>query len=299
MATRSSPKHFYRRRRRFYVGPFREAPPTGPSPWIEYIGEVGFVTNTTAGLTSVIAVTGDGVPYGDVLVVYGACDNTGSGGIATTIAVADNSSQPGTANVYSLQTPQAIADPVGASVGQQGFFVVCPVTRRILAADTITITYGNSTAAKAINIQQFRGVRRDVPVLASSYARQDNQTGQSVSVATGAGPTIIGQVACALVAVEGGTADAFTQDTDTTGGAWVGLTRRGSGTTTSGSTLNSVYKRVTATGTQTYDHATMLGTARDHCAAILVLDIAPTPGAQFTIRPAGRNWQPIARRRGR
>jgi hypothetical protein len=248
-------------------------------PAVLYVKEVGFVTNTTGGGTSDITVAAGGVPIGDTIVIYGACDNTGSAGAATTISVADNSDNSGTANTYTLQTPQAIADPGAASAGQQGFFVVCPVTRSLDAGDTITITYGNTTTAKAINAQQFTGAHTTTPVLSGSYARQDNQTGQAVSVA--ATPDMNGQVVCALVAVEGGTADSFTQDTDTTDGAWVTLTRRGSGTTTSGSTLNSTYKYVQNTGTpsaQTYDHSTMLGTARDHCAAILVLDCQPITG---------------------
>ncbi|HVE28333.1 MAG TPA: hypothetical protein VNC22_23155 [Sporichthya sp.] len=248
-----------------------------PGPEISYVKEVGFVTNTTAGTTSAITVAAGGVPAGDTIVIMGSCDNTGTSGAATTISVADNSTQPGTANTYTLQTPQAIADPGAASAGQQGFFVVCTVTRALAAADTITITYGDSTAAKAINAQQFHNVNLTTPVLASSYNRQDNQTGQSVSVATGVAATKYGQVVLAIVAVEGGTADTFTLDTDTTAGVWTSFTRRGSGTTTSGATLNSAYKIVNAAGSQTFDGATMLGTARDHAAAILILDVAVTP----------------------
>jgi hypothetical protein len=263
-------------------------------PVVLYVKEVGFVTNTSAGTTSAITVAAGGVPIGDYLVIYGACDNTGTNGVATTISVADDSNNAGSANTYTLQTPQAIADPGAAAAGCQGFFVVCPVTRSLDAGDTITITYGNSTTAKAINCQQFTpSISGNISVLASSYARQDNQTGQSVSVAAGTNPTMAGQVVCTLVAVEGGTADAFTQDTDTTNGTWVTLTRRGSGTTTSGSTLNSTYKALTAAGAQTYNHATMLGTARDHCAAILVLAPPPITGtvaqtlANFTSTASG------------
>ena len=236
--------------------------------WGEYVKEVGFVTNTTAGTTSAITVATGGVPIGDVIVIIGACDNTGTNGAATTISVADNSSQAGTANTYTLQTPQALADPGAASAGQQGFLVVCPVTRALLAADTVTITYGNSTTAKAINAQQFTKVRLGTPVLSGTYAHQDNQTGTTVSVA--ATPTFSGQVMIAGTMVEGGTADTFTPDSDTTSGTWVTLTRRGSGTTTSGSTLNSQYKLIRATNAVTYDPT--LGTSRDHCAAVLILD---------------------------
>lgn len=239
---------------------------------VTYVKEVGFVTNTTAGTTSTITVAAGGVPVGDTIVIYGACDNTGSSGVATTISVGDNRSG---SNVYSLQTPQAIADPGAASAGIQGFFVVCPVVVALQAGDIITITYGNSTTAKAINAQQFHGDASTPTVVSGTYTTQNNQTGTTNTVA--ATPTGAGQAVCALIAVEGGTADSFTEDSDTTNGNWVTLTRRGSGTTTSGATLNSVYKIVTASGAQTYNPA--LGTARDHCAAILVLESITPPAA--------------------
>ncbi len=250
-------------------------------PAVLWVKEVGFVTNTTGATSDTITVASGGVPIGDTIVIFGACDNTSTSptGGATTIAVADNSNNAGTANTYTLQTSQAIADPGAASAGQQGFFVVCPVTRSLDAGDTITITYGNSTGAKAINAQQFTGVNTTTPVLASSYTTQNNQTGQVVTLS--ATPDTHHQAVCVLVAVEGGTADAYTEDADTTDGPWVTLTRRGSGTTTGGSTLNSAYKLVNNTGTpsaQSYGTATSLGTSRDHCAAILILDTQPITG---------------------
>lgn len=237
-----------------------------------HVKEVGFVTNTTGATTSAITVAAGGVAVGDTIVIYGAADNSGVSGVATTIAAADN--HAGTTNVYTLQTPQAIADPIGSAAGSQGFFLVCPVTTALSAGDVITITYGDSTVAKAINAQQFRNVNTTTPVLAGTYARDDNETGQVVSLA--ATPTKAGQIVCTLVSVEGGTADAFTQDADTTNGVWVTITRRGSGSTTGGITNNSTYKSVSASGAQSYGTATMLGTARDHCGAILVLDTPST-----------------------
>ena len=244
------------------------------NPTATRMKEVGFVTNTTAGLTSAITVAAGGVPAGDFILIRGSCDNTGASGAATTISVADNSSQSGAANTYTLQTPQAIADPGTASAGQQGFMVTCLLTRALLAGDVITITYGNSTAAKAINAQHYTGVNKTAPVF--GYARQDNQTGQAVSLS--AQPTQIGQTVATLVAVEGGTADTFSQDADTTDGTWTTITRRGSGTTTSGATNNSADKKVTGLSAQSYGTATMLGTARDHCAAIIVIDNAINEG---------------------
>lgn len=245
--------------------------PTG----VEYVKEVGANTSTTSNTTLALTVAAGGVPVGDCIVVLGSCDNSGASGVATTISVADNSTQPGAANTYTLQTPQAIADPGAASAGQQGHASVCIVTRALLAGDTITITYGNNTTAKVANAQQFSGVHLSVPVLPGSYTTEDNQTGQAATVS--ATTTRLGQMVIAGRCVEGGTADTFNADTDTTRGLWTAFTRRGAGTTTAGATLNSVYKLPNDTGAQTWDGATMLGTARDHCGFILILQPRPMP----------------------
>lgn len=241
-----------------------------------FVKEVGVVNNASAGTTSAITVAAGGVPVGDVIVILGACDNTGASGAATTISVADN--HAGTNNVYTLRTPQAIADPGAASAGQQGFIVHCPVTTALSAGDTITVTHGNSTTAKAIIAEQFTGLRTDSGLfLPGSYATDDNETGQVVSIATT--PSRAGQLVIGLVAIETNASDTFTADSDTTNGSWVTFTSRtgDGGTAGTSSTVRGFYKIVTAPGTQTWDGATMLGTSRDHCGAIVTLDIPSDP----------------------
>ena len=162
--------------------------------------------------------------------------------------------------------------------GQQGFFVVCPVTTPLDAGDTITVTYGDSTAAKAVAADQWTGINTSTPVLASSYAHTDSESTQDVTVAPGVDPTKHGQVVLTLVAVEGPISDSFTEDADTTDGSWTSLSRYGSGAAATASTLNRAYKIVDhpsgAPSAQAYGTATMLGTSRDHCAACLILDLA-------------------------
>ena len=117
-----------------------------------------------------------------------------------------------------------------------------------------------------------------------SYARRTTKTGQSVSVATGVAPsTRAGRAGPARRRRRH--CGRFTQYTDTTNGTWR-RTRRGE-TTTSGVTLNSAYKLVTAGGAQTYDHANHAGTARitapPCCARKSVVTVTGTPAT--TERP--------------
>lgn len=250
---------------------------------IGYIKQIGTVANTTGATTAAITVAAPGVVAGDTIVISGSSDNSGTNGAVQTISVADNSAQAGTANTYTVQTPHGIADPGAANAGQEGWLAVCVVTRPLATGDTITTTFANSTAAKAIRADQYSGVLTSTPVLAGTYTHTDNQTTTSTSVA--ASPNAPGQAFIGAVCVEGGTADSFTQDSDTTNGTWVNPGRIGAGTTTSGATLNPIYKIVTASGAQTYNPT--LGTARDSTSVALVLDKAPiTATAAVTLAGA-------------
>lgn len=241
-----------------------------------FVKEVGAATSTTAGTTLAITVAAGGVPTGDVIVIVGASDNSGASGVATTVSVADN--HAGTTNAYTLRTPQGIADPGAASAGAQAFIVHCPVTTALSAGDTITITLGNTTTSKAAAAEQFSGLRTDSGLfLPGSYATDDNETGQVVSLSTT--PSRAGQLVVGCVAIEGLAADSFTNDSDTTNGSWNALTARygDTGTAATSMGVRGFYKIVNAPGTQTWGSATMLGTSRDHCGAICTLDIPSDP----------------------
>lgn len=241
-----------------------------------FVKQVGTVTNTTAATTSAITVAAGGVPVGDMVIIVGSHDNSGTNGAVQATTITDTRG-----NDWRVIEPHAIADPGAANAGQEGWIAYAAIAVALQAGDTITISYPTSTAAKAIRADQFHNVG-----LLIGYANQDNQTGQAVSVAVTA--TLEGQLVIGGVMVEGGTADTFNQDADTTNGSWVNPGRLGSGTTTSGATLNPIYKIVTDFGVQTYDGATMLGTSRDHCAALAVFAVIP-----YASRRTGRT-----RRRG-
>lgn len=231
---------------------------------IEFVKQVGTVTNTTSGTTSAITVAAGGVPVGNSVVILASHDNSNTA-VAGAIQVTSVADTRG--NTWNTTT-HAIADPGAANAGQEGWIAWANIVVALQAADTITITYAITVPAKAIRADEFKYMGGLV-----AQATQDNQTGQSVSVDIT--PTGIGQLVIGGVATESGTADAFTQDADTTNGAWVNPGRLGSGTTTGGATLNPIYKIVTAPGAQNYGGATMLGTSRDHAAMLAVFACLP------------------------
>lgn len=222
------------------------------APYTEFIGEIGGNTSNTSGTTLAITTTRD-VEVGDFILIGVAADNSGTSGAARTVTCADNSAQPGTANSYSSTQINRTAASA-ANDGSTGTILRSNVTRKVPAGSTITITFSGAVVAKAASAACFRNAFG--PNISSVTA-----TGATTSTSVAPIPTAAGQLVFCVTAVEGGTADTFTEDADTLNGSWVSLTRRGAGTTTSGQTVNCAFKIVNASGTQTYNPT--LGTARD------------------------------------
>ena len=238
---------------------------------ITWVKEVGFVTNNTTGLTSVVAVAAGGVPVGDICIATVSADNTGASGAAQTLAVTDPRGNTWTVEAASLNNGGS------ANTGIVGWIAWSRITTALVAADNITFTWGTTTVAKAINVQQFHGLlAAGTPVVTQAATSQSATT--PLVAAT---PTLAGQLIVALTAVEGGTADSYTEDNDTVDGTWVTITRRGSGTTTAGATLNAAYKISSGVTAQTYNPT--LGTARRSASKIAVfaaaLSIVPLAGS--------------------
>jgi hypothetical protein len=208
-------------------------------------------------------VAAGGVPIGDFCVAFVAVDNSGTSGALPGLTVTDPRG-----NTWTVETG-SLNDPGAASAGAAAYIAWTRVTTALVAADNITFTWGTAAAAKGIAVEQFRRLKPASPVVTSAAA-QNSTTAPSVS----ATPTRTGQLACAVVAVEGQTSDTFTQDADTTDGAWVGLTKRGSGTTQAGMVVYPAYKQIAAAGTpaaQTYNPT--LGTTSDSASKIVVFAV--------------------------
>jgi hypothetical protein len=236
------------------------------SPSITYNGprlvaDRGSTANTTAGTTTLVDLAaGASITVGNYLIARVSVDNSGSSGAATTLAVTDTRS-----NTWTVSTA-ANNDPGAAAAGVTSYYAYAKVENAYSDGDDITFTWGNSTTAKAVVIEEWAKVHSVTPIVVAATTATGSSTTPSISRT----PTVAGQVFYGLLSVESGTADTYTEDADTTEGSWVSLTRAGAGTTTGGQTVAGAYKRVTGTSAQTWNPT--LGTSRDWAQIAFVLN---------------------------
>lgn len=234
---------------------------------IAKVADRGTTANTTAEGSTVVTLTGN-VSTGNYLIARVAVDNSGGGGAAPGLSVS------GTAgNTWTVLGP-ALQDPGAASAGMTCFICYAYVTNAPVTGNTVSFDWTGTPTAKAIVLEEWSGIDDTNPIAATAATFIGATTTPSRTIV----PTASGQLVYAALAVEGGTADTYTKDSDTTNGSWVLLTRAGAGTTTSGATINGEYKLVTATGTQTYNPTI---TARDW-AGIGVVFAVGTPATPKT-----------------
>lgn len=211
-------------------------------PGIRWVREVGTaIANTTGAASTAFTVGASGAQVADLLVAWVAVDNSGTNGAEPGLTVTDTGSNTWTTEAVALN------DPGAANAGIAGYIAWTVVKTALVNANTITFTWGTgSPVAKGIVVNEFRGA-------AGLVIDQTTATGTSTSPSASRTATGSNQLVVGCIAVQCGTADAFTQDTDLTSGVWTGITRSGAGTTTSGATVAGAWKVVSASGAQTYD----------------------------------------------
>lgn len=241
---------------------------TGPLlPGIQRVAERGSVANTTAASSTAVDLPAAGsIEVGHYLIARLAVDNSGASGAATTVGVSDPRG-----NTWTVGAA-ANVDPGAASAGMSCFIAYCKVTSAYTNGDDITFNLGASTTAESIVIDEFSGIHATTPVAVA----QTTATGTSTTPSIARTPTAAGQMVFAAVAIEGPQADTYTQDTDTTDGPWIGLTKLGGVNATAdlNATIAGAYKVVTGTTAQTYNTTI---TSRDWAAVALVFAPAPPP----------------------
>ncbi len=124
-------------------------------------------TTVTASFTSNVAAGS--------LIVLGWSANTTS----LTATVADNSSQSGSANVYT-------ATPVRVTSTMNGGGAYCKVTRPILSSDVITVTLSASATRKGLTSQVWNMTNGN-PVLNTTAALVDSDTSSPVGASSSTG----------------------------------------------------------------------------------------------------------------
>jgi len=237
-------------------------------------GSTQNLTSETSTLVDLAA--GASITVGNYLIARIAIDNSGTSGAATTAAISDPRGHTWTVGSAANQ------DPGNANAGISVRICYVKVTSAYSNGDDITFTWGNSTTAKSIVIEEWSGIHATTPVAVAELGSNGASAFPSVTRT----PTAAGQMAYGALATEGPTGDTHDQADDPTDGTWLNLTRLSTtdGTATNNATVFGGYKLVTGTGLQTFNPFI---TSRDWAAMLIVFDAAaaggPTPSVVATV----------------
>lgn len=190
--------------------------------------------------------------------------NFTDGALAIICIAADNSSSGGSTNNIDSVTDSLgnkwvartlpIFDNGAASAGVQGaIFTTDQSAGTITSTTDITISFSaKSTTAKTVAwLEVTAGAGKKAMFLTGA-----NSTGQASSTS----PTVttssieVGDLVVAMVAIEAGTSNSYTDDADTTNGTWSAAQYAEIGTTSAGSALGVQTKvQTTTASTQTFN----------------------------------------------
>jgi hypothetical protein len=223
---------------------------------------------TSSQSTAVDLPDGGDIAVGNVLIARLAMDNTGGGGQATTVSISDPRGNTWTVGAAANQDPGAAAAGVSCRIAY------CVVENAYTDGDDLTVEFGNNTAADSTVVEEWANIDTVAPVAVAQVTNAGASATPSVAIT----PTAADQLVYAAIGIEGPAGDTYTQDTDTTDGAWSGLTSLSttSGTAAANATVRGASKLVTTAGTpaeQTWNPGI---TSRDWAAVAIVF--APAPG---------------------
>lgn len=195
---------------------------------------------------------------------FSPASNFAAGSIAVVCISADNSSTGGSTNNVSSVTDslgntwyvaqKPIFDNGVASAGIQGAIAWTPQSKGPLqTSTTITVTFGNALTAKSYTLHEV-SASAGLP----TYKTGGVGTGSAVAAAgtysMTTGSIAVGNLLICTLAMESGTTQTYTADSDTTNGTWSAVQYSEVGSTTSGNCIGSQYKLQTTTGsTQSYN----------------------------------------------
>lgn len=233
----------------------------------------GSATSTTAGTT--LTVTPGAAAVNTAVILLIACDNSGTSGVAPTISISTNVIDSWRQVGTTLRNPSSTTN-----TGVAGFAYQGNVTRALTGSETVTITFGSTTTAKA------------ALCWITSASVTDNQSrvfgttaasGSATSANSGSATVVANHIAIGFVAWE--TNLTVTGDSDANGGAtWSTLTPvvANTGTDTSSISLIAQWKLPTSAVAQALNPA--ISTARNY--AGLLVDVQEIQRATGTATPA-------------
>lgn len=239
---------------------------------IAKVRDMATAQNLTAQATTVISLSGMGAAVGSTnhVFVRVAADNSNTNGAAPGLAVSDSNG-----HVWNLVFAGAmLQDPGAANAGVATWlFYAHIVEGQMFSTNSITLTWSGAAnpPAKAVVIEEWSGIKQ------TGFITGSGAGGGGVGTAPSADafPATIGNLVYGFLGIEGPGTDTYTQDTDTVGGAWVGLTSVAttSGTAISNVTTRGAYKIITSTAQQIWNPTI---TSRDY--AVGLIEILAEPG---------------------
>jgi hypothetical protein len=199
--------------------------------------------NNTAS-TSIVCSPTSTIPVGSAGVLVITADNAGGGGAAQLpTSVIDSVGNTWTRRLNPLY------DPGTASSGVETAYYVCEdLTVALISSDNITFSGLNSVTAKAYVFWEITPTE--------GFKIQYVTGGAGTGAASGSPTVTTSSITSGNVVVGGGgaeSANTWTGDSDTTNGTWSAQQATGFGSSTTGMSVTSQTKVVTATATQTYN----------------------------------------------
>ena len=225
--------------------------------------------NTAA--TTLAVVPASNFTAGAMAVLKVAYDNAGSGGSDNYSSISDNHGNTWTSRQNVLN------DPGAANAGTCLRIFTCGQNIATLTtSSTITVTFAANVTAKVWTLDEISG---GTP----TYVTGGNTTAATVSPTVTSGSIASERAIIGAVGAESGTTQTVTQDADTSNGSWSTQQTTKIGSTTSGQTIASQRKIVTATATQTYNPT--LSISSDTC--IAWIEISELRSGSGTITATG------------
>jgi hypothetical protein len=192
---------------------------------------------------------------GSLAVLCLAADNSVSGGATNNISSVTDSLN----NVWYLRH-KPIFDNGTTSAGEQGLIAVTNMSAGALqTGSTITVTFADATTAKAYALWEIVPSANGVPVYVTGGVQAGSAVGATGTYTITTGTIPVADIAITVHAMESGTTQTYTADTDVTNGTWSSVQYSEVGTTTSGCCIASQYKiQTTTASTQAMDGGVLL-----------------------------------------
>jgi hypothetical protein len=206
------------------------------------------VNGTSAGIASVAVDLPAGgfilASLGSWLIARVALNNSGTAGAAVTLTVSD--ARNGSWTVFP-----AVNRTGGASNdGMTSYLAYIKVAVDYVNGDDVTFSFSPNVTGHAIVIEQWNGFDPTTPWTFEVASATGGSGTPSVGITPGNADVLV----YGALAIEGGGTDTYTEDADTTNGAWVSLDVADRGlNAANGIKIAGAYKIVTAAGAQTWN----------------------------------------------